>query len=435
MNWKRTIILIFTIAGLAVTLFLLITAQLLQEPTPVTVSTSPEPIAEEPRQSEITHSADTTPDTAESLEASPVASISSKRLLEIFGRVSDADGEPLEDTLITEERYFTSARSDALGQYRLLLELPRQRLPVIQFLRAGYRGERIHLGWEQLADRPIYGLDVELADNTDTLRLDGWIGNDNGIPLEGARITIKSVDTSSEKLYYLTVFSDERGQFRLEGVPADSRYHLTATMAPHYPVYSDPDFYFDNDTRPLEIVLNSLKFVTLGGMILGRDGTPIADLELYIKNLSTGLHTRKIVSDSSGFFALENFPLGEVVLTTRGAEFFRIAGMEITEANYSNLALVVDRGDRYLSGWVSDVNDLPLAKVMVTLETRREIDGVEYFSYRSQTTDTSGRFAFTGIARGEHRISAYASGFDKLEMDRFVERLSEPLQLTLTRPY
>lgn len=435
MNRIRTLIFIVTIAGLAVTLFLLIAMQLLQEPPAVAIAKRPVPVAQPAQPETIVHAADTTPATIVDIDTDPPATVTGARLLEVFGRIIDTDGDPLEDVLVTEERYHTSVRSDALGQYRLLLELPRQRLPIINFLRAGYRGHRVHLGWDQLSGRPVFELDIELADSRDTRRLEGWVANDIGIPLEGARITIKSVDTSTDRLYYLTVFSDERGQFRLEGVLADARYHVTATLPPQYPVYNDPDFYLGNDTRSLEIVLKSLQFVTLGGMILGRDGTPIAGLEFYIKNLSTGLHTRKIVSDSSGFFALENYPLGEVVLTTRGAEFFRIAGMEITEDNYSNLSLVVDRGDRYLDGWVSDVNGQPLEKAMVTLETRRVIDGVEYFSYRSQTTGVSGRFEFSAIDGGEHRISAYASGFDKLEVDRFVERLSEPLQLILSRPY
>jgi hypothetical protein len=160
----------------------------------------------------------------------------------------------------------------------------------------------------------------------------------------------------------------------------------------------------------------------------------VANFEIYISNLTTGAHSRKIVSDSSGFFTLERFPLGEVSLSTRGAEFFKISGLELTEMDYANLELIVDQGDRYLSGWVSDENGIAVAKAMVTLDAMITRDGIEYSSYRSQSTDSNGRFNFKRIARGDHRISVYANGFNKLESAHSLPRQSDQLQITLTRP-
>ena len=432
MRWIGATIAIAAVAGLAIALYLSIALPLLREaPTfaaPAATALTSAPSWPPPQAKTARHTAPVVTPAEHSAQA-----VSGSRLLEISGRVSDAAGRPLEDVLVTEERVFTSTRSDAEGNYRLSLELPRQRLPVLNYLRAGYRGERIHLTWAQLGERPAYALDVRLADSDTTRRLDGWVRNDFGVPLEGVRVTIKTRDTSADKLFYLTVFSDERGQFSLEGVHASTHYHLSAMLAPGYPVYSDPDYYLDDNAMPLDIELRSLRFVNLGGMILARDGTPVPNLAFYIKNLSTGLHRRKITSDSSGFFALEEYPLGEVSLTTRGAEFFRIRGLRITEDNYASLALVVDRGDRYLDGWVSDVNGQPLQKVMVTLESSHEADGIEYFSYRSQNTDASGRFAFADLARTEYRLAAYASGFVTLRRQYAVDGPPQPLRLMLRR--
>ena len=432
----RITISIVTIAVVAISLYLLIALPLLQDSQTATapVDTSGNDLQPRATIASDVHSA---PLASEQIEASPSpasASSPGSRLIEIFGTVSDADGQPLEDVLITEERYFFSTTSDAFGRYRLLLDLPWHRLPSLNFLRAGYRGKRVALTQSQLHNGPVYQLDLALDDSDNTLQLNGWVANDIGIALEGVRVTIKALDSDAEGNFYLTVFSDERGNFTLEGVHSATHYHLSATLAPEYPAFSDENFYLGSEPKQLEIVLKSLKFVDLGGMILTPDGTPVADLEIYIKNVTTGLHTRKIISDSSGFFSLEQFPLGEVSLTTRGAEFYKINGLEINEANYSNLALVVDRGDRYLSGWVTDNHGLPVEKAMVTLDTTRTDGAIEYLSYRSQSTDANGRFSFENIARGEHRVSAYASGFDKLEMMHSIERPSEQLQLTLTRP-
>jgi hypothetical protein len=285
-----------------------------------------------------------------------------------------------------------------------------------------------------LLENPLIELDVTLADSTDTLQLSGWVANDIGVALEGVRIDISTLKSAAEDNFYLTVFSDERGNFVLEGVPAMAHYRLSAALAPEYPVYSDDDYYLGSGPQQLQIELKSLKFVNVAGMIQNPESAPIADFEIYINNLSTGVHSRKIVSDSSGFFTLERFPLGEVSLSTRGPEFFKISGLDLTELDYANLVLIVDRGDSYLSGWVSDENGITVEKAMVTLDATITRDGVEFSSYRSLSTDSEGRFSFTNIAHGDHRLSVYANGFNKLQSTHSLPGQSEQLQITLTRP-
>ncbi len=355
------------------------------------------------------------------------------RFLEFHGRVVDARGQPVEGALVTEERYFFATTSDNDGYYRLRLELPSQRLPVLHFLRAGYRGERVKLTQTQLAEQRVYQLDVELAESAETLRLPGWVANDLGVGLEGVRIEISALESDAEHDFYLTVFSDQRGEFVLEGVRAETRYKLTAMLAPEYPIYSNLDFQVGNDAERLEIVLPSLQFVNLAGMIRNPEAAPVGNFELYIKNISTEAHVGRIVSDSSGYFTLQQFPLGEVSLTSRGPEFHKISGITLTAENYASLVLLVDRGNRYLSGWVSDENDVALEKAMVTLDASRREGAVEYYSYRSQTTDSSGRFAFDSLAAGDYRISVYANGFDKFAALRSLGKPSDQFHVRLQR--
>lgn len=360
--------------------------------------------------------------------------VTGPRFVEVFGSVTDSIGEPVEGVLITEERYFFTASSDSSGQYRVRLDLPRNRLPTLNFLRAGFAGKRIKLTRAQLLEKPFIELDVTLADSTDTLQLSGWVANDIGVALEGVRIDISTLKSAAEDNYYLTVFSDERGNFVLEGVPAMAHYRLSAALAPEYPVYRDDDYYLGSNPQQLQIELKSLKFVNVAGMIQNPESAPIADFEIYISNLSTGVHSRKIVSDSSGFFSLERFPLGAVSLSTRGPEFFKISGLDLTELDYANLVLIVDQGDRYLSGWVSDENGIAVEKAMVTLDATISRGGIEFSSYRSLSTDSNGRFSFANIAHGNHRISVYANGFNKLQTTHSLPEQSDQLQITLSRP-
>jgi protocatechuate 3,4-dioxygenase beta subunit len=436
MTLLRITLSIFLVALIALSLYLWIALPLLQDPQSGEKSKLSE-ISNKQYKTSAGESADTSvtagADSTALIASRPTAGAGS-RLIEVFGRITDSIGQPVEDVLITEERYFFTATSDSSGQYRILLDLPRNRLPTLNFLRTGFAGKRIKLTRTQLQDMPIFELDTTLADSADTLRLSGWVANDIGVALEGVRIEIRALQSTAQDNYYLTVFSDTRGNFVLEGVPAMTHYRLTATLAPEYPIYSDDDFYVGSDPNQLQIELKLLKFVNLGGMILNPESAPVANFEIYISNLTTGAHSRKIVSDSSGFFMLERFPLGEVSLSTRGTEFFKISGLELTDLNYANLVLIVDRGDRYLSGWVSDENGIAVEKAMVTLDAMISRDGVEFSSYRSQSTDSNGRFSFENIARGDHRISVYANGFNKLESAHSLPEQSDQLQITLTRP-
>jgi len=214
----------------------------------------------------------------------------------------------------------------------------------------------------------------------------------------------------------------------LEGVRSSTHYRLTVKLTPEYPVYHDPDFYVGADPRHLGILLKSLKFVNVNGMILNPESAPVADFEIYI-------NTRKIVSDSSGFFSLQAFPLGEVSLTTRGTEFYKISGLELSESDYANLELIVDKGDRYLTGWINDENGIAVEKAMVTLDATITDGAIEYSSYRSGSTDSTGKFSFDNVASGEHRISVYANGFNKLDIQHRFQSQSDQVHLTLTRHY
>jgi len=98
----------------------------------------------------------------------------------------------------------------------------------------------------------------------------------------------------------------------------------------------------------------------------------------------------------------------------------------VTEQNYSNLVLIVDSEDRYPSGWISDENGVALKKAMVTLDTTLGDGAVEFFSYRSQTTDRSGRFSFDRVAAGEHRISIYANG--SICTNPYIRQASSPIK-------
>ncbi|TNF89730.1 MAG: carboxypeptidase regulatory-like domain-containing protein [Gammaproteobacteria bacterium] len=418
----------------ALALYLLIAYHLLQDPkTPksgiVTVPPAAEALEDETAPAEPTEVAITA---HQSANDSGLVS-GGRKLLEIFGRVTDNDNRPIENALITEERYFASSRSDNNGTYRLLLDLPRHRYPTLHFLRNGYDGQRIRLGKKELQSSLIYELDVSLANALDSVNLQGWVGNEIGIGLEGARVELAASYTRNRESFYLTEFTDSNGNFEFEGVRSGETYKFSIHQTPEYTYHEDPDFLVTQNPGAINIVLRKLNFVDIDGMIVDRRSTPVPNYEMYVSNVTTGMHTRKIVSDSSGFFTLHNFPPGELNLTTRGSEFFRISGLQLNDYSFQNLQLVVDRGSHYLSGWVSDENGVAVEKAMVTLD-RKFIDGkVEHSSYRSQRTDRNGGFAFANLGDGSYHVTVYAIGYEKQDFSHLFDAQSGEIFITLKR--
>ena len=439
MTCKQLIISIAIVTLIVLALYLLLATQMLRDPS----------LAEVPMRSPTTavgNDSNTIEPSAATLPESSPREVSTQqegsnqtgsRLIEIFGRVVDHHQQPIEDVLITEERYYFDTRSDVQGNYRLLLDMPKHRFPALHFLRHGYSGIRIEPDKRQLQQKPVLQLDLELEDNPDSVKQSGWVGNDVGVALEAVRIELTALETGNGDNFFLTVFTDTSGRFDLEGVPAGGKYKLSVNPTPEYQGYQDDNFVVGTNPEQVNIVLNSLKLVDLHGMVLNQESAPIPGFEIQISNLPTGAHSRTIISDTSGFFSLRGFPLGAVKLTThinnQGAEYFRISGLTLTDNEYRNLILIVDKGSHFLSGWVSDENGIAVVKAMVTLEARAQDGSIEYFSYRSQNTDASGRFAFADVGSGEHQLSVYANGFDKQELLHRFKAQSDEIQVKLTR--
>jgi hypothetical protein len=263
------------------------------------------------------------------------------------------------------------------------------------------------------------------------------VGNDAGVALPGVRVELTAIEAGNGDNFYLTVFTDASGNFDLEGVSVREKHRLAIKPAPEYQGYRDNEFVASPSPERISIVLNSLKLVDIDGMILNPDAAPIPDFELQVSNITTGIHTRKIVSDASGFFSLRDFPLGAISLTShlasRGAEYFKISGLTLTDNEYRNLMLIVDKGNHQLSGWVSDEHGIGVAKAMVTMTAIIRDGSIEYFSYRSQSTDEAGRFTFANLGGGEHQLSVYANGFDNHDQLHRFDAQADEIQVSLTR--
>ena len=320
MKVRQLGISITIVIAVTLSLYLLIAAQLLQDPVSTEPDSAPSPAAIEsrPAATDAAVEAATVVATTDAVSANNPEVGGGRKQLEIHGRIVDSEQRPIANAVIAEERYFHKARSDADGYYRLQLEMPRHRYPALHFLRSGYAGQRLKLGKKQLGDRLRYRLDVTLQQALESVSLNGRVGDEFGIGLSAARVQLNASYPRNRDSFYLTEFTDELGNFSFEGIDAGQSYKLAASLSPDYQAYENPGLRVELDPAPLEIVLRKLKFVDIDGMILNRESVPVPNYKMQINNLSTGVHARTIVSDSSGYFSLQRFPVGEVSLTTRG---------------------------------------------------------------------------------------------------------------------
>ena len=70
---------------------------------------------------------------------------------------------------------------------------------------------------------------------------------------------------------------------------------------------------------------------------------------------------------------------------------------------------------------------------MVTMTAKNQDGPIEYFSYRSQSTDRSGRFEFKSLGGGEHRLSVYANGYENQDLLHRFDAQSDEIHLRLQR--
>jgi hypothetical protein len=139
-----------------------------------------------------------------------------------------------------------------------------------------------------------------------------------GQSIEGIPIEISPKDPSAwqQEFYHMT--TDHRGDFLFDTVPPNIKYRLEVLATSNFlGSLLDPFPVFENMIAET-IILESIELATVTGMMVGTDGTPVSQFEILVQNVGIAYPARKLASDSSGFFELKQFPVGELQETTSG---------------------------------------------------------------------------------------------------------------------
>ena len=289
------------------------------------------------------------------------------------------------------------------GRYSVGLELnERVTTYVVRATHPRHHNAQAHVRLAEVRDRETLKLDLVMEPLGDVAKVEGFILNQRGEPLSGQPVYLRS--DSLKKGYGAS--SDADGRFVLDNVPVGNDYHLRVQ-----PEHAYKDFTLDSvevwkDAPELEILLEPLATGFMRGTMVDPDSAPIPGFTLRVwSNEATGFFL-EVTSDDTGRFELEEAPAGELTFQTGSAPRLIVRGTKLEPRSTTDVVLVLDWGEHRVSGTVLDEDRRPAASATVRLSWSHTKGGLNSSSSRQTKTDAAGRFFFSALAPGAHRITA-----------------------------
>jgi protocatechuate 3,4-dioxygenase beta subunit len=348
-----------------------------------------------------------------------------ERRVAIEGRVTDEQGLALSRVSITPVVVGApSVRSDGSGHYRLPLSLaPAASNVTVRFEAPGFleANRTVALAAHDAVLAPdgvaAVGLDVTLQSIEMTTNVRGVVTDADGDPIAGRTVVL---DASGEQRRYQAV-TDRHGEYKLDVVNAPMNYRLSVDGAPAYADYQSEvrvtrfDYVFD-------VVMEPYRFGSLRGQILDRDGAPVPDRELALRNTASSKPNAIVRSDSTGHFAVGKIPAGETVLASQSMPAILVRGVHVAAGSEANVDVIVDWGSHELVGTVVDRHGRAVPASRVLLRWSYHADGIETSITRRTAADSQGSFKFDQLGSGPYSLVVDAPGFATTEVDHDIGR-------------
>ena len=326
----------------------------------------------------------------------------------LTGTVLDEKDRPIEGAIVVlvpgsfrEEP--TTAASDAMGGFEIALSKP-----------GPFRVEAYAPGYAPFRLRdvdPEKPLSIVLRRGGETIA--GVVRDGTTLdPLEGAIVETRTGESSARvsaepRLGLVDAQSDERGEFRLEGL-AKSSYSVSAS-APGYGRTTKANV---PPGEPVEIYL----FPGSGiyGRLLDEKGNPVegalvsaeSEDRMRMRGPSTAQQ-----SDADGRFAFLGLEPGRYRLFARHEDFApAVDDLDLSKENDAEVELVVTAGVT-LTGRLVDENEEPVAgKVSLSALDGGSVGALLHSLFTAET-DAEGVFSLASVPPGEHTLVAEARGY------------------------
>ena len=284
------------------------------------------------------------------------------------------------------------------------------------------------------SDKPI---DIaSMSRNMETAGLvtvHGQVSDNNAKAISGIQVEISSTTPSATPKQIHATTTDDSGNFTISHVPQGNDYRLEVLALGAYAGNVLEQVVVEPNMALLSVSLDTLELVSIDGTIVGTDYLPVADFEILVRNIGIAYPGDNIVTDSAGLFQLNQFPAGEIQLSTNGDEHFEINGITLSTGEYRNTTLVLDKGNNELSGNVVDSFGHPIEQARIVATSKFSGGNYESSSYRLKVTDNNGYFSFTNLGEWDRQLVVDATGYQTNTLQYSFQTQSDTLTVQLLR--
>lgn len=357
--------------------------------------------------------------------------LASQYRLEIAGRILGAEDLPLPGARVVPLGSFgASSLSDEEGRYELALEVTENEdLCVLKVSRQGYRDERVNLSLKEMTGPEPWPLDIRLEPVGATSVVSGRVVDEEGEPVEGE--TVHFYSSQLKARYQVTSRGD--GTFHLEAVQLADDYKVWLFPRTTYKDYTLRPVGVDRDGLALEIRLERVASGTVRGTMVDPLHRPVAGFVFWLRSTKAQGRSVSVTSDDQGHFEVSDVTAGKLVFETRSLPRFTVKGFVLKPDGEVDVTLVLDWGEETLAGTVVDPQGEVVPGAKVNLLWTHKSQEQQSVSFRHTVTDATGRFSFSELSAGVHRIHVVSGDYRGVQISHDVGNdPSEPV-IRLTR--
>ena len=334
--------------------------------------------------------------------------------LRVHGRVHSPDGDPLPGVVVTSPGQVTrQTRSGDTGSYSVELALDgRSRFYTLKFELAGFRTSNWRLAGSEAESTSEHRLDMQMEPVRVTTQLTGRVVSSIGAAMGGEKLVLSSPFSRS---HYHTV-SHPDGRFVFREVEIGEDYRLSILPAGDYKDYTEAELVVPEEGLEHEIVLEPLASGRVRGFMVDVLGNRVTNVNLWVRSSMARRKSLRVVGGHTGYFEVDRVPAGDLIFETRSAPRFTLRRVQFPDNADDEIRMVLDLGDSEIAGIVTNLEELPLAGSEVALSWTHRADGIQSSSYRHTLADDTGRFVFTQVGQGPHKLRISSRGYASKEV-------------------
>jgi len=327
--------------------------------------------------------------------------------IQVVGRVSSQNGQPIANAVVTASGGSAQTKSDASGVYRIAVVSTARQGFVLRYTAPGYIEDLQRVDIDTGATQVESNMVLRRLGN---LSVTGQVLDPQISPVERALVQV----TSQSRDFHESTQTDKDGQFVLTGLPPASDYRVKASSTDAFGVWSREGVEITSPVT-FSITLPGVGSGRVVGSIVDLNQLPLPDFSLLAVRGGTDGRVVEFQSDSSGFFEINNFVANRLSFISRSEPSVQINGASVAEGDEVRLTLVVNVGAYEFSGSIlSRSSHNPVGSARVTMTWQEEFDNLSSRVSHTTTSDSLGNFRFGNLGDGEWVLRIDADGYQTM---------------------